>query len=150
MDTKMDDAYDAACDLCTVAGPPPVTTDNPKDAYGDLKPAVDLVPAALVLYASQAFKIGAIKYGAFNWREKKVRMRVYLAAIERHLKQFSEGEDLEWDEKAQKWMHHLAAIAACTGILVDAIELGMIVDDRVKGPAPELVRRLARDGGFKP
>ena len=54
---------------------------NPKDRLGVLKVPLDLVPMAGVIYEALAFAEGAIKYGEFNWRNKAVRRRVYLAAI---------------------------------------------------------------------
>ena len=122
---------------------------NPKDAFGDLKAPVDLVPYTGILYEATAFKRGAKKYGPFNWREKKVRARVYGAAMERHLKAWMDGEDYDYDEKTDDYVHHLAAVRACAGIVLDALELDKLADDRVAGPAAGLIRRMLEKDGTR-
>lgn len=113
---------------------------NPKDALGLKKPALHLVPPALPLYTSQVFKFSSVKYGPFNWREKKVRLSVYLDAIERHLLAMKDGQMVD----AESGLPHAAHIAANVGIIMDAGELGRLVDDLTwhKGPAVEIIEKL--------
>lgn len=136
--------------LATGEPRPEITSTNPKDAYGDLKAPVDLVPSTGVLYESMAFKRGARKYGPFNWREKAVRARVYGAAMDRHLKSWLDGEDYDYDPKTDDYVHHLAAVRACANIVLDALELGKLVDDRVPGPASGLIARMLEKGDTRP
>lgn len=112
---------------------------NPKQAYGDKKVPMHTVPPALVIGAARAFGEGAVKYGAFNWRNTKVEAMTYVGAIQRHLAAFVDGEDV--DPESANGKLHLDGIAACVGILLDAYHGGFLIDNRPpKGPAAELVR----------
>lgn len=116
----------------------PVTSANPKQAYGDLKAAVHTVPPALILGAAKGNKEGADKYGAFNWRNTKVQSMTYAGAIMRHLLAYIDGEDVDPESKTGKL--HLEGIAASVGILLDAHYGGFMIDNRPpKGPAPKMV-----------
>ncbi len=111
---------------------------NPKDAAGVLKVPLGLFPAAGTIYGALAFRDGAARYGAYNWREKKVRMTVYLDAIERHLLALRDGQDVAEDSG----IPHLGHIIACAAILADAKEGGFLVDDRPRpGPAAALLEK---------
>lgn len=111
---------------------------NPKDLIGITKPNLYLVPPAAIIHAAKAMENGAAKYGAYNWREKKVRATVYLSAADRHLKQWQDGEDVA----ADSGVHHLAHAMACIAIVLDALETGNLVDDR---PTPGAASRLIAD-----
>jgi hypothetical protein len=112
---------------------------NPKDLIGDTKPQLQLVPPALSICVSKVMALGAKKYGSFNWRTKKVRHSVYLAAALRHILQALDGEKID-PESGQP---HEAHAAACMAILLDAKELGCLVDDLPPpGPAAKLIARL--------
>jgi hypothetical protein len=116
-----------------------VNPPNPKQAYGDKKVPMHTVPPALVIGAARAFGEGAVKYGAFNWRNTKVEAMTYVGAIQRHLAAFVDGEDV--DPESANGKLHLDGIAACVGILLDAYHGGFLIDNRPpKGPAAELVR----------
>lgn len=115
-------------------------TANPKDAIGDTKAALHLVPAALSIYASQAMSLGAAKYGPYNWRENKVQAHVYYAAALRHLAAWFDGEDADPESHAL----HLAHAAACLAILLDALATGNLIDDRpTPGATAELLAAVA-------
>lgn len=115
---------------------------NPKDRLGDTKPQLHLVPPALTILASQAMADGAAKYGPYNWREKPVRMTVYISAIQRHLAALMDGEEVTRDTGVP----HLGAIAASIGILADAQATGNLIDDRpTTGPAGDLIDRFTKD-----
>lgn len=125
---------------------PPVTatfsTANPKQVFGDKKAPVHLVPPALVLEAAPNMRDGRDKYGAFNWRDKKVEAMTYVAAIQRHLYAYIDGEDV--DQESASGATHLGAIAACVGILADARNMGNLIDNRpIKGSAGDVIRRAA-------
>lgn len=114
---------------------------NPKDIFGKKKPDLSLVPPAATLYAALAMQDGAGKYGPYNWREKKVLARVYVAAAMRHLSQYLDGEDLDPDGD----IPHVGRALACLGILADAIESGNLIDDRPKpGPISRLYARFTK------
>lgn len=113
-----------------------VQTGNPKDAIGDTKPDLSLVPPAAVIYLALAMTDGANKYGPYNWRENKVRARVYVAAALRHINTYLDGENLAPDSRKP----HLAHAIACLGILADATETGNLIDDRpIPGVASDLI-----------
>ena len=99
---------------------------NPKQAFGDAKAQLALVPDSLSYYASMAFFDGASKYGAYNWRVAGVRASTYKAAAERHLKKWFNGENAD----PETGVPHLASVLACIGILVDADLVGKLEDDR--------------------
>jgi len=114
---------------------------NPKDLLGAAKPDLSLVPPAAIIYMALAMGDGANKYGPYNWREKKVKGRVYVAACMRHLLQWLDGEENAEDSGRP----HLAHAMACLGIIADAKETGNLVDDRPwKGVASELISRYTR------
>lgn len=125
--------------MADVPAPPDPT--NPKDRLGLKKPAVRLVPPAGILQTSRAMELGAAKYGPYNWREKEVRLSVYLEAAMRHLMAKQDGEDLDPESGAP----HEAHAAACMMIVLDAAAGGQLIDDRPKpGPAPALIKALTK------
>lgn len=109
-----------------VARLPGSKATNPKDAVGSGKLPLELVPDVLVAEAAFAFLEGALKYGRFNWRVAGVRASIYRAALHRHLMCWWNGEDVD----PLTGVRHLASIAACVGILLDAELCGMLADDR--------------------
>ena len=111
---------------------------NPKDLVGATKVPLGLFPAAGTIYGALAMRDGAARYGAYNWREKKVRFTVYLDAIERHLLALRDGENVASDSGVP----HLGHLIACAAILADAVEGGFLVDDRPPaGPAAALLEK---------
>ncbi len=117
----------------------PNETINPKDLIGIKKVPLSLIPPASKIYQAMAMRDGAIKYGPYNWRQKKVKFMIYIDAVQRHLDALLDGEDLASDSG----LPHLAHALACLGILVDAKESGNLIDDRpTAGPAPQLLERF--------
>lgn len=100
--------------------------NNPKTRYGDMKPPVHLVPPIAILQEAMVFKLGAHKYGPYNWRDNKVAVSVYYSAAMRHLTSFWDGENL--DPQSQE--SHLAHARASLAILIDALSSGNLIDDR--------------------
>jgi dATP/dGTP diphosphohydrolase len=114
---------------------------NPKDLIGIKKPQVGLLPGAGKLYGALAMQDGAVKYGPYNWRDKKVRYTVYLDALERHLLALRDHEDLAPDSG----LPHLGHIIACASILADAVEGGFIIDDRpLPGPTASIIAKYTK------
>ena len=110
---------------------------NPKDLLGVKKAPLHLVPPALRLLAAPAMAIGAERYGPYNWREKPVKLSVYLSALQRHIDALWDGEDYAEDSGVR----HDAHAAACLAIIADARGVGNLIDDRpAKGPAPRLLK----------
>lgn len=117
-------AGDAFAQYVIKKGLPP----NPKQAYGDKKINLALVPPASIAYEALAFMEGARKYGPFNWRDKAVEAMTYIAASMRHIGQWQDGEEI--DEPSGK--PHLGMAKACLGILIDAMTTGNLIDNRPK------------------
>lgn len=116
---------------------------NPKDRQGDKKPPLWLVPQSAAIFESKVFQLGAAKYGPYNWREKKVRATVYIAAAMRHLASVLDGEDID-PESGQS---HIAHARACTGIYLDAVATGNLIDDRpTPGVSAKLIAMLTKEG----
>lgn len=123
----------------TIVPPEPPATGNPKDAIGDTKPQLHLVPPALSIHAARAMENGARKYGPYNWRENAVRLTVYISAMQRHLAALLDGEDVASDSGVL----HLGHVAAGAGIVLDALETGNLIDDRpLPGPAARLIEEF--------
>src|ERR1043166_9425284 len=68
---------------------------NPKDRLGTDKPNIWTIPPASIAYLSKIMELGAKKYGAFNWRSKKVKWTIYYSAAMRHLMAALDGEDAD-------------------------------------------------------
>lgn len=109
---------------------------NPKDLIGITKVNLFLVPSASKIEQARAMADGALKYGPYNWREHPVKASIYLAACERHMEAWKDGEALAPDSG----VHHLGHAIACLGIILDAEASGNLIDDRpVSGPAARLM-----------
>lgn len=65
----------------------------------------------------EALTPGAIKYGLFNWRVKPNSHRQLIAAAERHIDAFMEGEDLD----PETGVHHIKHAAASLCIVIDQL-----------------------------
>jgi hypothetical protein len=116
---------------------------NPKDLVAVNKPPIELVPPIQEILTSLAFKDGAVKYGPFNWRTKKVRYSIYYAAATRHLKSAYDGEDIDPISKVM----HLAHASACIAILMDAWATGNLIDDRPPaGSSSKIINEYMENG----
>ena len=110
--------------------------ENPKDRIGIYKPPLHLIPPAAEILESLVMGLGAKKYGAFNWRKAPVKASIYVAAIRRHLAQWTDGQDND----PESGVSHLAHARACLGILLDALATEQLVDDRPPpGVSSELI-----------
>lgn len=101
---------------------------NPKQAFGDKKPDLRLLPLSGQLAQWEAHKDGANKYGPFNWRENSVEANTYINAAKRHLELFAAGEERARDTGVS----NLGAVMACCAILIDAAAHNMLLDNRHK------------------
>lgn len=68
--------------------------------------------------------------GSFNWRRTGVCASTYVHAILRHLNAWRDGEDLD----PESGRSHIAHVACCCNILLDAAACGTLDDDRNKRP----------------
>ncbi|MCX2894355.1 DUF5664 domain-containing protein [Stenotrophomonas lactitubi] len=109
--------------------------NNPKTAVGAAKVPLHLVPPSAKHYLALALADGARKYGPYNWRDSKISVSVYVAAAQRHIDAFWDGEDCAEDSGVD----HLAHAMACFALLLDARGVGMLHDDR---PTPGAVAQL--------
>ena len=109
--------------------------NNPKTLVGALKLPLHLVPPSASHYLAMALADGAKKYGPYNWREIPVSVSPYYGAMKRHMDAFWDGEDYAKDSG----VHHVAHAMACCAIILDAMSVGVLIDDRPpKGAAVEL------------
>lgn len=104
---------------------------NPKQAFGDKKPALDELPLVALIEACLALFDGDGKYGFRNWRENPVEARTYIKAALRHLGLWAEGEEHARDTG----VNNLGAVMACCAILLDAQANGTLIDNRSKSQA---------------
>jgi hypothetical protein len=113
---------------------------NPKDAAAATRVPMHLFPSVGAIYGAMACRDGAIKYGPYNWRERKISLVTYIGAMKRHLDSLLDGEDDADDSK----LPHLAHVVATAAILLDAKEADALIDDRPKRPAnaAALIRKM--------
>lgn len=116
--------------------------NNPKTMLGVQKAPLHLVPPSAKFHLAAAFADGAKKYGPYNWREKTVSSSIYIAAAQRHMDAWWDGEGVSKDAG----VHHLGHALACLAILLDAESIGMLNDDRPSaGASPELHEEFAEN-----
>src|SRR5262245_15285942 len=112
---------------------------NPKDIIGATKPPLSLVPSALKIWVAMVQKHGMEKYGLYNWRDNPVSRMTYYNAAMRHIEQAIDGDDIDPDSG----LPHEAHAAASLGILLDALSIGNLIDDRpTAGSAGKLILGL--------
>jgi len=99
---------------------------NPKDAVGIEKASLWFIPSGPLFEVGLAMMEGARKYGAWNWRKDGCRISVYFDALDRHIKAFKEGEDIDPDSG----VCHLIKAMACLFILRDSQLMNNCEDDR--------------------
>ena len=116
---------------------------NPKDALGTAKVPLSLVPPVAIIHAAEAFRDGLEKHGGpYNWRENKVKASDCVDAAMRHILSWFDGEELAQDSG----VHHLGNAIARLAIILDAYEVGALVDDRPPpGRAADLLDSLHRE-----
>lgn len=99
---------------------------NASDAAAIGKARFDRVPEIAYVALGAGFDDGAGKYQPFNWRDSEVKISMFTNKIQRHLSAFRSGEDHASDSQ----VHHLAHIMANAAIMLDAIQHGVLIDDR--------------------
>lgn len=101
---------------------------DPKAQAGSIKVPLGLIPSSAMEETAWVHKLGADKYGPYNWRDTGILASTYVHAIFRHMNQWRDGEDLD----KESGRSHIAHIAASCNILLDAIACGKLTDDRSK------------------
>ena len=119
------------CRAQVATEPPPKAVDptkpvNPKDGIGSTKLPLHLWPASATAHGCLALLNGALKYGRLNWRGTEVRASVYVAAAKRHLEEWQEGVNADFESG----LHPLAHLLACVAIILDAEAAATLIDDR--------------------
>lgn len=120
----MDDAGDMQ--LVPVETSPNTGQPNPKDTAGSAKPRMGLVPVAAMEPLARVMELGARKYGPYNWREAPIKNMIYANAALRHLYAWIGGQSVD-PESGQS---HLAHVASCMMIVLDAEAHGACIEDR--------------------
>ncbi len=102
--------------------------DNPKHirAMKDGKAPLEYLIDSVMDDDAWVHKGGADKYGERNWLIDHIKASTYVGAIRRHLKAWSEGEDLD----PESGRPHLSHIRACCAIVLDAKAHGTLIDNR--------------------
>ena len=121
--------------------------NDPKGAAGALKTPLGLIPPFAMEQTAWAHKLGAEKYGPFNWRETGVCATTYVNAIMRHLNAWRDGENLD----PESGISHLAHIICSCNILLDADYCDTLQDDRNVLPNDD-IKFMSANGGspYKP
>lgn len=99
---------------------------NPKDALGIKKAPLHCIPCGPLYELGLAMMEGGRKYGTHNYRAVGVRASVYYDAIMRHITQWWEGEDIDFDSG----LHPLIKAAASIVVMRDGMLMDNYIDDR--------------------
>lgn len=110
---------------------------NPKElqAAAEGKAPLDYLEPALDVEKAYVMKGGAKKYGYRNYTISPIKVRTYIGAIERHMREIRLGNDIDAESGRSHWAH----ISACCDVIAGAELAGTLVDDRT----PTLVNKDA-------
>lgn len=103
---------------------------NPKDARALDRVPLWALPTIGAIHGAQACGDGIEKYGAYNWRDKPIKLMEYIGAMERHIACLKDGQ---W-RAADSGFTHLGHINATSSIMLDAEQCGTLIDDRPARP----------------
>lgn len=118
---------------------------NPKDAQATDRIDLSCVPQTAIVHMAHAFTEGDLKYGAYNYREAGVSVRIYIGALFRHVFKWFNGEDHD----PKTGVHHLANALACLAVILDAQLCGKLTDDRPpRAPISQLITEMEPKVGF--
>lgn len=111
---------------------------NPKQLAGNKKTPFRYLPRAALIPVAYVMKLGADKYGWWNWLKNRVQEGDYLEAVERHVAALYAGESIDPESGESHWAH----IAATALVYLDA-ELNSMADSDL--PYPNAAAQLIRD-----
>jgi hypothetical protein len=124
------------------------TQPNPKQAMGDKKIQLQLVPAAASIAIANGLVEGVEKYGAWNWRDQPIQLMTYVGSLRRHLDAWIEGERIDPDGMGKT---HLEGAIASLAIILDAMSCGSAIDDRPRVKNSGVLNALnAKNGSNRP
>jgi len=119
--------------------------NDPKGAAGALKTPLGLIPSYAMEQTAWVHKLGAEKYGPYNWRKTGVCASTYVNAILRHLNAWRDGETLD----PESGISHLAHVACSCNILLDAGFCGTLQDDRNITPPNAVDKLVPVEAGYR-
>ena len=93
-----------------------------------MKAPLHLVPTVATALEAVALGEGARKYGPFDWRERGICATEYYDKVLRHMAEWLNGVETD----AGSGVSPLANARADIGILLDAIDQGVLKDDRAR------------------
>lgn len=100
------------------------------------KRKLHMIPTEALNQEAQAFEIGAVKYGKWNFT-RGLEVSRYLDSAMRHILAFKDGETMNVEEiSLPEGRHtvmvctHLGAARACLAMLIQNLESGKAIDDR--------------------
>lgn len=122
-----------------------MSDENPKyiQAMKDGKAPLEYLVDFVMTGDAYVHKGGADKYGVRNWTIDAIKASTYIAAIRRHLKAWSEGETLDPDSG---WSHLYHIRAGCA-IVLDADNVGKLIDDRDRAESISQEKEDPRQSG---
>lgn len=104
-----------------------VTNAKTGGQKGSKSERFDLIPAIAMRKVARLYGRGALKYAAHNWR-KGYDWSLSIAALERHLAAFKEGEDFDGETQCE----HLASVVFHALALLTYADEHPELDDRWK------------------
>ena len=117
-----------------MTGEAPKPAGNPKAGYGLQKPSSHFVAMNTLRDVMRVMSLGSDKYGLKNYRAQPVAASTYYDAAIRHLIDWFEGPEnqpgVPQDNDPESGVTHLAHVIACCTILMDAMRMGLLIDDR--------------------
>jgi hypothetical protein len=104
-------------------------SNDPKGEAGSKKTPLHLLPPVALAATAWVLRLGADKYGAWNWARTGVCASTYVGAIKRHIDAWWSGELVD----PESGRSHLAHVAASAFILMDAHMRGTLEMDLPPG-----------------
>lgn len=89
------------------------------------KRQLQLLPPDALFAIAGAMEEGARKYGAASWRQTGISASDYAGSMMRHLLAWQDGQSCD----KESGLLHLAHLAACCMVVLDAMSVGMLKDD---------------------
>lgn len=103
------------------------SSKDPKRDAGMKKCPMHLLPPEFLEQTAWVLGEGVDEYGDWNWRwSDGIRYSTYIGAILRHFTAIMAGEDID----PKSGLPHIAKIAANCSIVIDAIKVDKMIDDR--------------------
>jgi len=91
-----------------------------------LKPSMRYIPPIAILKMGEAMCDGVSKYEPFDWRDEPLSLAEFYDKLMRHILDWYNGDDCASDSG----IHHLAHLMADCAMVLDAIDLDNVQDDR--------------------